>query len=90
MLYYIHSDLYVFQTVDDRICWEKSPCSSKMNGASGSNSSSTNRVHGCNNAYVVCNFWYIDALHSIGRHDEARELVKIICVIVFDLLLPYL
>lgn len=26
------------------------------------------------NAFLVCTFWYIDALASIGRLDEAREL----------------
>ncbi len=26
------------------------------------------------NAFNVCTFWYIDALASVGRIDEAREL----------------
>ena len=26
------------------------------------------------NAFTVCTFWYIDALTSLGRIDEAREL----------------
>jgi GH15 family glucan-1,4-alpha-glucosidase len=26
-------------------------------------------------AFLVCNFWYIDALVAIGRKDEARELL---------------
>jgi GH15 family glucan-1,4-alpha-glucosidase len=25
-------------------------------------------------AFLVCNFWYIDALAAIGRIDEAREM----------------
>ena len=25
-------------------------------------------------AFLVCQFWYIDALESLGRIDEAREL----------------
>src|SRR6266496_5518929 len=25
-------------------------------------------------AFLVCNFWYIDALAAIGRRDEARAL----------------
>ena len=28
------------------------------------------------NAFNICTFWYIDALASIGRHDEARELFE--------------
>lgn len=28
------------------------------------------------NAFLVCTFWYIDALASIGRADEARELFE--------------
>jgi GH15 family glucan-1,4-alpha-glucosidase len=27
-------------------------------------------------AFLACNFWYIDALHQIGRKDEARELFE--------------
>ncbi len=27
-------------------------------------------------AFLVCNFWYIDALVSIGRRDEAREMFE--------------
>jgi pentatricopeptide repeat protein len=26
------------------------------------------------NAFVVCTFWYIDALAALGRREEAREL----------------
>jgi len=26
------------------------------------------------NAFVVCTFWYINALHALGRRDEARAL----------------
>jgi GH15 family glucan-1,4-alpha-glucosidase len=25
-------------------------------------------------AFTICSFWYIDALHALGRVDEAREL----------------
>lgn len=28
------------------------------------------------NAFVVCTFWYVDALVAIGRRDEARELFE--------------
>ena len=28
------------------------------------------------NAFVVCTFWYINALAALGRRDEARELFK--------------
>ncbi|MDX1480194.1 MAG: glycoside hydrolase family 15 protein [Woeseiaceae bacterium] len=28
------------------------------------------------NAFNICTFWYIDALASIGRYDEARELFE--------------
>ncbi len=28
------------------------------------------------NAFNICTFWYIDALASIGRHDEARDLFE--------------
>jgi GH15 family glucan-1,4-alpha-glucosidase len=27
-------------------------------------------------AFTVCTFWYIDALHAIGRADEARDLFE--------------
>lgn len=27
-------------------------------------------------AFTICTFWYIDALHAIGRVDEARELFE--------------
>ena len=30
-------------------------------------------------AFLVCNFWYIDALAAIGRIDEARADVRSIC-----------
>ncbi len=29
-------------------------------------------------AFLACNFWYIDAIASIGRQEEARELFKAI------------
>ena len=29
-------------------------------------------------AFVICIFWYIDALAALGRHDEARELFEIV------------
>jgi GH15 family glucan-1,4-alpha-glucosidase len=25
-------------------------------------------------AFLACQFWYIDALHRLGRHEESREL----------------
>ncbi|MFT5083145.1 MAG: GH15 family glucan-1,4-alpha-glucosidase [Lentisphaeria bacterium] len=28
------------------------------------------------NAFTICTFWYIDALNSVGRRDEARELFE--------------
>ncbi|HET8701353.1 MAG TPA: glycoside hydrolase family 15 protein, partial [Nitrococcus sp.] len=28
------------------------------------------------NAFNICTFWYIDALHAIGRRDEARQLFE--------------
>jgi GH15 family glucan-1,4-alpha-glucosidase len=28
------------------------------------------------NAFVVCSFWYINALAALGRHDEARALFE--------------
>ena len=28
------------------------------------------------NAFVVCTFWYIDALAALGRRDEARALFE--------------
>jgi GH15 family glucan-1,4-alpha-glucosidase len=28
------------------------------------------------NAFLVCTFWYIDALAAIGRKDEARALFE--------------
>jgi len=28
------------------------------------------------NAFNICTFWYIDALHAMGRRDEARELFE--------------
>ncbi|MDX1610452.1 MAG: glycoside hydrolase family 15 protein [Halofilum sp. (in: g-proteobacteria)] len=28
------------------------------------------------NAFNVCTFWFIDALHAIGRHEEARRLFE--------------
>ncbi len=28
------------------------------------------------NAFIICTFWYIDALIAIGRRDEARELFE--------------
>jgi GH15 family glucan-1,4-alpha-glucosidase len=28
------------------------------------------------NAFLVCTFWYIDALHALGREEEARELFE--------------
>ena len=27
-------------------------------------------------AFTICSFWYIDALHALGRVDEARELFE--------------
>lgn len=28
------------------------------------------------NAFVICTFWYINALSMIGRQDEARQLFQ--------------
>ncbi|MDP6515151.1 MAG: glycoside hydrolase family 15 protein [Alphaproteobacteria bacterium] len=28
------------------------------------------------NAFIVCSFWYINALHALGRREEARELLE--------------
>jgi len=28
------------------------------------------------NAFIVCTFWYIDALAALGRKDEARALFE--------------
>ncbi|MFM2476759.1 glycoside hydrolase family 15 protein [Celerinatantimonas sp. MCCC 1A17872] len=28
------------------------------------------------NAFTICSFWYIEALASIGRHEQARELFE--------------
>jgi GH15 family glucan-1,4-alpha-glucosidase len=27
-------------------------------------------------AFIVCSFWYVDALHALGREDEARALFE--------------
>jgi GH15 family glucan-1,4-alpha-glucosidase len=27
-------------------------------------------------AFIICSFWYVDALHALGRHDEARALFE--------------
>ena len=31
-------------------------------------------------AFMICGFWYVDALAAIGRRDEARELFERILV----------
>ena len=30
----------------------------------------------CTTAFMICGFWYVDALAAIGRRDEARELFE--------------
>jgi GH15 family glucan-1,4-alpha-glucosidase len=27
-------------------------------------------------AFLICSFWYVDALHALGRTSEARELFE--------------
>ena len=27
-------------------------------------------------AFIICSFWYVDALHALGREEEARELFE--------------
>ncbi len=27
-------------------------------------------------AFIICSFWYVDALHALGREDEARSLFE--------------
>ena len=27
-------------------------------------------------AFIVCSFWYVDALHALGREEEARALFE--------------
>ncbi|HXV65595.1 MAG TPA: glycoside hydrolase family 15 protein, partial [Vicinamibacteria bacterium] len=27
-------------------------------------------------AFTVCSFWYVDALHAVGRHERARDLFE--------------
>ncbi|WP_402466032.1 glycoside hydrolase family 15 protein [Isoptericola aurantiacus] len=31
---------------------------------------------GTEGTFLVCSFWLVDALHGIGRHDEARDLFE--------------
>ena len=41
-------------------------------------------LHGEEGALLICSFWLVDALHGIGRNDEATEMFDKLCGLAND------